>query len=68
MKLARNFKAMSFWLPPYATDCLGDPWVQSVPASLLSVLPPMQTPPVSFLIPSLSVWTCYWVCFLNWMY
>ena len=56
------------WLPPCDTDCLGDPCVWPGPLTLLSVSPPMQTPPLPFLIPSLPVSTCYHVCFLNWMY
>ena len=53
LELARKSKAMSFWMTPCATDHLGGPWVQSVPAPLLSVSPPLQTPPLPFLIPSL---------------
>ena len=54
LKLARKFKAVSFWMTPCATDRLGDPWVQSVPAPLLLVLPPLQTPPLPFFITSLA--------------
>lgn len=57
LKLTRKFKALSFWLPPRATSCLGDPWVRSVPALLLSVFPPLRPLPLPFLIPSLPVWT-----------
>ena len=37
MMPARRCKARSFWLPSCATDCLGEPWVRSVPAPMLLV-------------------------------